>query len=456
VSWRELRDERLELVDGSFSDIPVELRTLASLLMSATFETADGVVRATDPGIERRIEREVSDLLARYLSVRVTVSTSGEAIALFATGYVPNYDDIESVAASNPVSVGSRYEVQGWQSVASADQLRESSTLVPDSVARRYLQLPETVSDETRGLALSITQGTTTTFDAALAIQTYLRVTYPYEEAISGPRSGVDAVHYFLFDEQQGYCEYFASAMVVMLRSLDVPARLVSGLMEVPWDADAGGYLYRQEQAHTWVEVYFDEYGWVPFEPTPARGAFDYERDEAEQDDPPTPTPAPLTPTVESEPTATVEPTPDAPTGIATIDQGSDGGRPWVMGGLIASGLALAGSLFWLAIRTGRSRRLSAPGEHYYGQLVRLARRSGVLPSSTTTPRELAEQIRSSAPAVAGPAADVATLYRKELYGGQVLTPEDRQIGESAIKRIKTLLRSSRLPWVRRSGSEVR
>jgi hypothetical protein len=321
-------------------------------------------------------------------------------------------------------------------------------------VTNRYLGLPESVSDETRGLALSITQGTDTVFDAALAIQTYLRLTYPYEESIPGPRAGVDAVHYFLFDEQQGYCEYFASAMVVMLRSLDIPTRLVSGLMEVPWDAEEQGYLYRQEQAHTWVEVYFDGYGWVPFEPTPSRGAFDYEGEDVERDVPSTPTPEPITPTVEPTPVSTEEPTPEPPAAIATIDSNDYSGRPWMLGALVAGGLALAGALFWVAFRPGRAGTPITPGADYYRQLVVSARRYGVLPSATTTPRELAAQIGAVAPAASDPATDITRLYRKEYYGGQELTSEDRRIGGAAVQRIRQLLRSTRFHRSERNGSE--
>ncbi|MEZ4496354.1 MAG: transglutaminase-like domain-containing protein [Thermomicrobiales bacterium] len=221
------------------------------LLKAATFVPGDAGLVASDRNLNVRIEQQVQELRSRYLSVRVTVNTDGRATALYATGYVPNYDDIESVSSTSGVTTGDTYSVTGWQSSASADQLREAPASTPSYIRDRYLGLPDSVTDETRGLALSITQGTDTVFDTALAIQTYLRATYPYEESISGPSDGVDAVHYFLFDEQQGYCEYFASAMVVMLRSLDIPTRLVSGLMEVPYDADQGWIpLFAEAGAH--------------------------------------------------------------------------------------------------------------------------------------------------------------------------------------------------------------
>ena len=445
VSWRALEDERFDLTESSVDELPVELRNLAILLKAATFVPGDAGLVASDRNLNVRIEQQVQELRSRYLSVRVTVNTDGRATALYATGYVPNYDDIESVSSTSGVTTGDTYSVTGWQSSASADQLREAPASTPSYIRDRYLGLSDSVTDETRGLALSITQGTDTVFDTALAIQTYLRATYPYEESISGPSDGVDAVHYFLFDEQQGYCEYFASAMVVMLRSLDIPTRLVSGLMEVPYDADQGGYLYLQKQAHTWVEVYFDGYGWIAFEPTPSRGAFDYEGETAEQEPDPTPTPLPVTPTVESEPTVVADEPTETPASVASIDQNTDSGTPWMLGGFIALGLVSAGGLFWLALRMNRGVSATPPAARYYKHLIRSARGYGILPTETTTPRELASRINDVAPAAGVPAEEISRLYRKEYYGGQMLTPDDENAGDRAVKRLRQLVRSERL-----------
>jgi hypothetical protein len=452
VSWRNLDDQRFDLDGASLEAFPVELRSLAVLLRSATFVNGDAGLVASDAVLNRRIESEVANLRSRFLSVRVSVGTDGVAVALFATGYVPNYDDVESIAPATAVEAGTSYRVSGWQSVASADQLRTVPSTFPDWVTSRYVQLPDTISQETRALAMSVAQGTTTTFDTALAIQTYLRATYPYEEAISGPPPGADAVHYFLFDEQQGYCEYFASAMIVMLRALDVPARMVSGLMEVPYDAEEQGYLYRQEQAHTWVEVFFDGYGWIPFEPTPSRGEFDYENDPVEQEELPTPTPLPVTPTVEPEPTSQAEPTRESPPTIATTTDDSGDWFTWQLGLIAASGIAIASGLFVLAWRYRRQAAQTSPGAYYYRRLVANARSYGVLPTPTTTPRELAEQVTAAMPSAGPPAAEISNLYRRELYGGQLLTPEDKRRGDHAVQQLRNLVRWQRFRRNERKG----
>ena len=85
---------------------------------------------------------------------------------------------------------------------------------------------------------------------------------------------GRDPVDYFLFDLKQDFCEYFATAMVVMLREAGVPARLVEGFTTGTFDATTVQYVVREQDAHAWVEVYFPQYGWIEFEPTPSQPPF--------------------------------------------------------------------------------------------------------------------------------------------------------------------------------------
>ncbi|MCB9150587.1 MAG: transglutaminase domain-containing protein [Caldilineaceae bacterium] len=91
---------------------------------------------------------------------------------------------------------------------------------------------------------------------------------YPYNEEIEAPADDVDPVAYFLFDIKEGYCDYYATAMVMMLRSLGIPARAVSGCAEGTFDEESQVYIITEKDAHTWVEVYFPTYGWIEFEPT--------------------------------------------------------------------------------------------------------------------------------------------------------------------------------------------
>ena len=116
--------------------------------------------------------------------------------------------------------------------------------------------------------------GATNPYDQATAIQNYLRDPQHYTYTLTPPKTpvGVDPLYNFLFNSHQGYCEFFASAMGDMLRSLGIPTRLVNGFGPGAFDNQTNAYVVRGEDAHTWVESYFPAYGWIPFEPTPDSG----------------------------------------------------------------------------------------------------------------------------------------------------------------------------------------
>ena len=166
------------------------------------------------------------------------------------------------------------YWVASHVSDASPERLRADKAVYPRWVAERYLQLPETVPFAVRDLAAKITTAYDNPYDKAEAIELVLR-TYPYNQAIAAPPPGADAVDYFLNDIKEGYCDYYASAMVVMLRSVGIPARFAVGYTpgkEVEQKAvDEDGLIQvrvLENNAHAWPEVFFPSYGWVQFEPT--------------------------------------------------------------------------------------------------------------------------------------------------------------------------------------------
>ena len=125
-----------------------------------------------------------------------------------------------------------------------------------------------------RGLAQQLTANAVTPYEKAKAIEAYLR-TLPYDDAIAAPPAGVDPLEYFLFDIQRGYCDYYATAMAMMLRTVGVPARTASGYAEGLFDEESQSYYITQRDAHTWVEVFFPEYGWIEFEPTAGESPLD-------------------------------------------------------------------------------------------------------------------------------------------------------------------------------------
>ncbi len=139
----------------------------------------------------------------------------------------------------------------------------------PDSVKSLYLQLPDTVTDRTRQLAQQITQGMTNNYDKAVAVRDYLLKNYPYDYYPPPQQPNTDAVDQFLFVDKRGVCEHFASAMVVMLRTLGIPARFAVGYGSGTLNPITGFYEVHANDAHAWVEAYFPGSGWVPFDPTP-------------------------------------------------------------------------------------------------------------------------------------------------------------------------------------------
>src|SRR5262249_10879019 len=138
------------------------------------------------------------------------------------------YADVGVLRADSGTYRGMSYTTTSWVSVADATSLRRAGIEYPAWVMEQNLQLPPTVTDRTRQLAQELTRGRTNNYARALAIQDYLR-TLNYSEDIPAPPLGRDVVDYFLFDTRTGYCDYFASSMVVMLRTLGVPARMAAG-----------------------------------------------------------------------------------------------------------------------------------------------------------------------------------------------------------------------------------
>jgi protein-glutamine gamma-glutamyltransferase len=171
----------------------------------------------------------------------------------------------------NPANFSSpfAYDVLSDAGVPSPDKLRASSLDYPRDIRLHYLLLPHTMDPRIVDLARSITASATSNYDRAAAIQTYLRDNFQY--TLDPPSiEPADPVGSFLFRSKSGYCEYFASAMAVMLRALNVPTRLVNGFQTGSYNRIGKDFVVRARDAHSWVEVYFTGYGWVTFDPTPA------------------------------------------------------------------------------------------------------------------------------------------------------------------------------------------
>lgn len=148
-----------------------------------------------------------------------------------------------------------------------AGELRAASTEYPPDIELNYLQLAP-LDPRVSRLAQQVTAGENNNYDRAAALEKYLQTNFAYTLQLPGAVPA-DPIANFLFQRKRGHCEYFASAMAIMLRTLHIPARIVNGFRTGEFNDVSGQYLVRASNAHSWVEAYFPGYGWVSFDPTP-------------------------------------------------------------------------------------------------------------------------------------------------------------------------------------------
>ncbi|HXM64050.1 MAG TPA: DUF3488 and transglutaminase-like domain-containing protein [Terriglobales bacterium] len=176
-----------------------------------------------------------------------------------------NGDAVFDLDPEHPVG---RYEATSDIAQPSPIQLRTASNDNPPEILLNYLQLPR-VDGRVLPLAKQITASVDNNYDKAAAVETYLRTHFGY--TLQLPRTVPrDPVANFLFERKQGHCEYFASSMAIMLRTLGIPSRVVNGFRTGEFNDLTSQYLVRGSNAHSWVEAYFPGYGWISFDPTPA------------------------------------------------------------------------------------------------------------------------------------------------------------------------------------------
>ncbi len=143
--------------------------------------------------------------------------------------------------------------------------------ITPRFIRDLYLQLPEHLDPRISALARELTRGAHGRAAKAHALETALRRRYRY--STDGGQDPRDPLADFLFGIKAGHCEFFATAMVIMLRTLGVPARPANGFYGGAYNRFGHFYAFRQADAHSWVEVFFPGYGWATYDPTPPAGA---------------------------------------------------------------------------------------------------------------------------------------------------------------------------------------
>jgi transglutaminase-like putative cysteine protease len=182
-------------------------------------------------------------------------------------------EDIVAWHAYPALRGGETYQVDAILTTPNRLQLQEAGTAYPEWITQKYLQLPRDFSPRIQELAKEITAGAQTPFEKVTLITRYLRENIAYSQTIPNPPSNKDSLEWVVFDYKQAYCVYYASAEVLMLRSVGIPARMAVGFAQGERDGDK--YVVRRLNSHAWPEVYFPNIGWVEFEPTAGQAPLD-------------------------------------------------------------------------------------------------------------------------------------------------------------------------------------
>lgn len=311
------------------------------------------------------------------------------------------------------------YRLQVLESTATEDQLRAAGTEYPAWLGP-YLSLPSGyrrpgTEARIRNLAEQVTAGASNPYDQAVAIEKYLRSgRYTYTLTPPDPPAVADPEDYFLFTSRAGFCQHFATGMADMLGALGVPVRLVNGYGPGAYDGRLGRFVVREYDAHTWPEVYFPKYGWIPFEPTPD-GVY-------------SPIPRPTAPAAGADvPSVGAEtPTPTsgrADQGARDLPQpaapgGAGGPRSWLP--LVALVLVLLAGLYLALSRYLRPR--TAAGVWRRAQL--LTQLAGLPPLTGETPIEYGDRVAGAIPEAATDIRRLAGAFAVVAYAPPALARE--------------------------------
>ena len=199
------------------------------------------------------------------------VNDNGAVATVMVGRKAPVVSEVVSTQFPQRLTPGEAYTMTSAVSLATEEELRGAHQEYPPIIFDYYLQLPEGLSPRIGDLAREITEGAATPYDQAVLIQDYLREELRFSLKIDAPPFNVDGVTHFLFDSKEGYGDYFASAMALMIRTMGVPARVSAGYWPGTYDNEEMAFIVRDSDSHVWTQVYFPEYGWIDFEPTPVK-----------------------------------------------------------------------------------------------------------------------------------------------------------------------------------------
>ena len=282
------RNVRIETYDSPPYVIDLTIPAALQGLPTQLGEAAAGLLELIGQRGATVTDEAVSARLPEDFQLVEAFRESGVIRSVTLAGVLPQRPDVLSLKSTGKsVKSGSSYELTSSVPLTEPQELREAGTDYPIWIVDRYTQLPAELPQRVRDLGARWAAGYETPYDKAKAIEDNLeRICYTtagqpppsdaggedsipcYTTTVEPPAFNSDGVDHFLFNLREGYSEYFASSMTVLLRSQGVPARLATGYTTGEM-VQRENYLVRDSNAHAWVEVYFPSYGWIGFEPTP-------------------------------------------------------------------------------------------------------------------------------------------------------------------------------------------
>jgi len=422
----------------------------------------------------KSLEQSVaSKVTTRTLKQTVKVLNNNEFPVLFGAYSVTSVDSLNGEAAGKGIFWRDRDSELLWDmdgkklDYPSTFELTSEVPVIPvqeltaktyeelykgNNLEENFLQLPDDFPQRVKDLAEEITAQGTTPYEKTALLQQYLQETFPYTNKPDISRvSSDDFVDGFLFELKEGYCDYYSTALVTMARSLNIPARWVKGYApgeqpEMPMNpAQQGGaannnYTITNADAHSWAEVYFGEYGWIPVEATPGfnvplltKNEQIPETDPEDQDEKAEPTPAPVT--------------------NAQEDQALNVGL-WVI--LAAVLVLLSWTIFkvWhirfklrFFVQQMRMGRPLTPDQKVVAETerwVRYLHRKGMIKEEHETLREAVVRWSQERPAVANPLSSLLTMFEQAKYSPDVIEDKDWQSVYTEALRLRRTIRSKK------------
>ena len=343
------------------------------------------------------------------------------------TGIV-TVDDMGSLSMSS-LNDRLHYQVESELEMrrAAPVAVRGAGTRMSDATRDRYLQLPALAPRIAR-LARQATEGSRDPYEAATKLEQFLATRYRY--ALAKPETSLDPLEEFLFSRGSGNCEYFAAAMAVMLRTLDIPARVVGGFQRGEWNPYGRYFMVRLSDAHAWVEAYFDGLGWVTLDPSPRRSAtlddeqsalalyldaarmrwYRYVVNWSLQDQ------RLFASTVQRH-------AKDASLAFAWPSEWR--GKLWF---LIPAGVGAVLALGWAIWRfgpVGQTRQTGMRPPRFYERALRALGRHGLFPEPAETARQFWARAQHATPACAEPLARITSTYERARFGLTEPTEEE-------------------------------